>query len=321
MHDKRKTRQELEGKIIDVHSHVGIHAGMYENLDYPCCQSIEGLYYRQLAGGVDVNVVFPWGSCPAGKFPYDIDNRRLMKEVYEFCPEISERFLPFICFDTANQVTQQISAAKTLTAKYPLYGIKINPVDRKVHVKTLLSEGRAILDFASEANLPMLFHAAPASLDEYSSTEDILDIAEKFPSLRFCLAHSLLFCKDLLDRTNPLPNVWVDTAALKIQVDLVRDLVKTGKLDKNLLIDANFNDHCDVLKKLVAAYPDKIIWGTDSPAYTFMTCRQQADGEFFNFRLHGRYEDEIIALRCLNSSAAKLAANKNTLDFIFEKDK
>ena len=82
MQDKRKKRQELEGNIIDVHSHVGIHAGMYKNIDYPCCQSIEGLYYRQLAGGVDVNVVFPFGSYPANSFPYEIDNLRLMKEVY-----------------------------------------------------------------------------------------------------------------------------------------------------------------------------------------------------------------------------------------------
>ena len=317
MNFEHKKRQELEGKIIDVHSHVGLHAGMYENLDYPCCQSIEGLYYRQLSGGVDVNVAFPFGSYPASSFPYEIDNRRLIKEVYEFCPELSGRFLPFICLDTANKVPQQIEAAKKLAEKYPIYGIKINPIDRKVPVITLLSEGKAILALAAELNIPLLFHAAPAGLDEYSSAEDILNIAEKYPSLRFCLAHSLLFCKDLLDRANLLPNVWVDTAAIKIQVDLVRELVSKGTLDNARLIDADFSDHCDVMKKLVAAYPGLIIWGSDSPAYTFMTRRQQGDGEFYDFRLPGRYEDEISALKCLDEQDIGKISNKNTIDFIF----
>ena len=299
MNFDRKKRQELEGKIIDVHSHVGLHTGMYERLDYPCCQSIEGLYYRQLAGGVDVNVVFPFGSYPTSSVPYEIDNRRLMKEVYEFCPELSDRFLPFICLDTANHVAQQIAAAKSLVEKYPIYGIKINPVDRKVSVNTLTSKGKAILNFAGELDVPLLFHAAPAGMDEYSSAEDILEIAETNPHLRICLAHSLLFCRDLLDRANLLPNVWVDTAAIKIQVDLVRELVSKGTLDNVRLIDADFSDHCDVMRTLVAAYPNLIIWGSDSPAYIFMTRRQQGNGEFYDFRLPGRYEDEIAALKYL----------------------
>ncbi len=317
MNYERKKSKYFSGKIIDVHSHVGIHAGMCENLDYPCCQSIEGLYYRQLSSGVDVNVVFPFGSYPTSSFPYEIDNLRLMKEVYEFCPEISDRFLPFICFDTKEKVPQQMHAAKELAEKYEIYGIKINPVDRKVPVSTLAGEGKAILDFASERNIPLLFHTVPAGVDEYSSAEDILKIAGNNPHLRFCLAHSLLFCKDLLERANALLNVWVDTAALKIQVDLVRELVSKGSINKERLIEADFDNYTDIMQKLVAAYPDLILWGTDSPAYTFMTTRQQASGEFYDFRLKGRYEDEIAALECLDQHHINKVASQNSLKFIF----
>jgi len=103
---------------------------MYRDLGYPCSQSVEDLYYRQIAGGVDVNVVFPFGSYPDSLFPYEIDNRRLLRELHDFCPELSARFLPFVCIDTARQVSEQITAITELATQYPVYGIKINPVDR-----------------------------------------------------------------------------------------------------------------------------------------------------------------------------------------------
>ena len=57
---KRVASGDLAGKIIDIHSHVGVSLKAYAAEEYPYAQSLEGLYYRQLSGPVDVNVVFPF---------------------------------------------------------------------------------------------------------------------------------------------------------------------------------------------------------------------------------------------------------------------
>ena len=60
MKQKHLSRNALRGKVIDVHSHVGVELKHYSCLEYPYAQTAEGIYYQQLSGGVDVNVVFPF---------------------------------------------------------------------------------------------------------------------------------------------------------------------------------------------------------------------------------------------------------------------
>jgi len=166
-------------------------------------------------------------------------------------------------------------------------------------------------------DLPLILHSVPAGLDQYSPAEEILDIARRFPSTRFCLTHSLVFCKDLLDQADSLPNVWVDTAALKIQVDLARELLTTGQLESRRLISNDLSNHHAIMRLLAEMYPDSILWGTDSPAYTFHTIRQQGENTFYDFKMKGRYEDEISALRVLSEKTMRRVANENTLKYLF----
>ena len=49
---KHLQRHRLEGKVLDVHAHVGVELKAYARMEYPYAQSIEGLYYKQLAGSV-----------------------------------------------------------------------------------------------------------------------------------------------------------------------------------------------------------------------------------------------------------------------------
>ena len=51
---RRLTADDLAGKVIDAHSHVGVSPAAYARMEYPYAQTVEGLYYRQLAGGVDL---------------------------------------------------------------------------------------------------------------------------------------------------------------------------------------------------------------------------------------------------------------------------
>jgi hypothetical protein len=327
---------DLVGKTIDVHSHLGVSLKSYACLEYPYAQSVEGLYYRQLAGKVDVNVVFPFSpdlhfdlhrlvegtvvpdAAPISTAPYVRENRLLMQEIFLCCPELRHRFLPFVSVDPGREIAAQIAALEQLETDYPIYGIKILPVFCQTPITKLLDAGRPFLEFARVRDIPFLFHTTPDSREEYSNARLALEVIEQNSDLRFCLAHCIGFHRGYLDRAAALGNVWVDTAAMKIQVDLVaqdNEIMAAGA-DR---FDADYSDYCHVMQRLVEAYPKMILWGSDSPAYSYIVRRRQGQGEnaFVDFRLKGTYEQEVAALDCLPASLRQAACNGNTLRFLF----
>ncbi len=332
---KHIEKNELIGKTIDAHSHIGVSLKAYISLEYPYAQTAENIYYHQLAGNVDLNIVFPFSGdlyfdfhklaqgqlIPDNKsvsqIPYEYENMILMREIFEYCPELSRRFIPFISIDPARDVSKQMSSIEKLNEKYPIYGVKVNPVGCQSHATKILTEGHIFLEFARDNNIPFIFHSVSAPIDEYSQASDIIDIAEKNPEIRFCLAHTLHFNKALLERANDLPNVWTDTAAFKIQIDLTMQYVNQNLVRKEDLFDADYSNLSKVMKALVETYPNLIIWGTDCPAYTFHCRRKQGENVYQEFNLKGRYEDEIKALKSLNKDAQRKISNENTLKFLF----
>lgn len=182
------------------------------------------------------------------------------------------RFLPFICLDPGEKVPEQLDFAAALMESYRIYGIKFNSANRGVPIR-LLSEkpGSAILEFAQKHDLPLIFHAAVTG---YAASGDILEMAEAWPRIRFCLAHALIFCRELLDRAASMRNVWVNTAALKIQMELASDLIKTGRNDAKRMLDIDWTSPADGIKKLLTAYPDMMIWGSDSLSISYTPEKQ-----------------------------------------------
>ena len=272
-------RKDFIDKVIDAHSHIGVEIKQYCRGEYPYAQTAEGIYYQQLSSDVDVNVVFPLSNdlyCepvkllegeripakePLSAIPYKTENQILMREVFIYCPELSKRFLPFVCVDPVREVKAQISELEKLEKDFPIYGIKVNPVGCQSHVSELGVKGRAFLEYAEERKIPFIFHATTVPNDEYSQASDIFKIIEQRPALRFCMAHSLLFNRDYLKMAEETPNVWVDTAAIKIQVDLIRNMLEENKISSSDLIDADFSDYRKVLLTLAEQYTDTIIWG------------------------------------------------------------
>jgi predicted TIM-barrel fold metal-dependent hydrolase len=329
--------ENLQDKTIDSHSHAGVELKAYSRMEFPYAETIEGLYHRQISAGVDVNVVFPFSGdlffdpvelregirtparSPASRVPYAVENRLLLREVFEYCPELSLRFLPFVSMDPAREVAAQLDELNALDEEYAIYGLKINPVGCQSHVIKLLSEGRPLMELAERKGWPILFHTAPRVLDEYSGAEDVFQVVSECPGLRFCLAHCILFHRDLLDHAAEVANVWVDTAAMKIQVDLVRQLVEEGTVRGDQLIDADYSDYLNVMRAIVAAYPDTILWGSDTPAYSYICRRKQGEDTYRTFRYKGVYEDEIQALRGLSEEDRTRVSNGNTLAFLFGK--
>jgi predicted TIM-barrel fold metal-dependent hydrolase len=336
MAERHMQPSDLLGKVIDVHSHLGVSLKMYANVEFPYAQSIEGLHYRQLAAGVDVNVVFPFSpdlffdpnalmagemvpaERPLSEVPYGVENRMLMHEIFRFCPEHRERFLPFVSIDPGRKVEGQIAALEELEREFPIYGIKISPVGCQTRITELLDRGRPFLDFARQRDLPLLLHTTVDPRETYSHARYAFEVIEATPDLRFCLAHCIAFHRGFLDRAAAMENVWVDTSALAIQVQVVASgssVMATGS-DR---FGADYGDFRRVMVALAEAYPEMILWGTDSPYYSFIARRKQGEGAFAEFRLKGRYEGEKAALDSLPAGLREKVSNTNTLRFLFGK--
>ncbi len=330
----KHSRQSLKNKVIDCHNHVGVCIKAYARLEYPYAETLESLYHKQLAAGVDLSIVFPFTSdlhfnikklaatgvnttesSPISSAPYKIENELVMHEVFRFNPELAHRFIPFVSVDTERKVSAQIKALESLEQTYPVYGIKINPTVAQSRTAALLTKGRAFLDYAAERNMPLLFHTSPLADDHYSYAGDAFKVMEKRPDIRFALAHALVFHRGFLETAAAMPNVWIDTAAFKIQVD-VFNAMKLSKTYKP--IDADFSDYKKVMQALTALYPDKIIWGSDSPAYSYI-CRRWQGNTFVDFNYKGGFIAEKDALDALPKRLKTKISNANTLDWLFGK--
>lgn len=329
---------DLIGKVTDIHAHVGMSIKAYANIEFPYGQTVEGLHYRQVANGVDFTTAFPVGPAlyfdistlvregravaadePLSKAPYALENRMLFTEVFEYCPECADRFMPFVCIDPGRAIDGQLAALNQLAEEYPIYGIKCSPVACQSKVTDLHSIGQPLLEFAASRDLPLLFHVATDPNEGYSNVSDTLDLVERHPELRICLAHCCGFDRRSLERADALPNAWVDTAALKIQVQLVHE-------DSPLMppprerFESDYDDHIAVMRDLTAAFPRTIVWGSDSPWYSFISRRMQAPGVYSEFRLKATYEDETAALDGLPPEARDRACSFNAIAFLFGTD-
>jgi len=333
--EKHLLPQALAGQVIDIHAHVGISIKAYAATEFPYCQSVEGLIYRQRENGVQASVVFPFsadlyfdlptlinaGRCepaaaPLSPAPYEQENRMLMTEVFDFCPEHSSTLLPFVSVDPLHDVPGQLAALSLLEQNYSIYGIKISPVACQAPVTCLLSEGAPLLDFAAARDLPLLFHVTTHPEERFSQLADTFEVVERHPELRFCLAHCLGFSLEFLGRAAAAPHVWVDTAALKIQTQLANENSPITALPADRP-DLDYSDHTRVLQQLVNRYPKTIIWGSDSPYYSFISRRMQAPGQYSEFRLKATYEDEKAALDALSGKAYWQVCNANSRRFLF----
>ena len=321
-------REDLVGKVIDAHSHIGVALRETAQINFPYCSSAEDLAYRQKANGVDFGVVFPISPAlhydlqtvietgelrpaarPISRVPYERENRLLLTDVYQFCPEHSGRFLPFISVDPGRLIDEQIASLEELEQEFPIYGVKIHPLMAQSKALALLDVGAPLLDFFAARNWPILFHATVDPTDPFSQAADILRVAERHPELRFCLAHCIGCHRESLERAAALPNAYVDTAALKIQVDLFRAEKSPA------MLDLDYSDHTHVFRELVERYPTTMLWASDSPYHSYITRRLQGEGIYREFRLKGTYEQEVDAWRGL-SEAQQWQVNANTVTFL-----
>lgn len=313
--------------IIDCHNHVGADLLFYLRGDFPYAQQLINMHDEGRTLGIDYWITFPFVSYaaldlsrytedeiryPGGieDVPYALENRRMMREIYDLFPEIGKRMLPFVMVDPMRNTEEQAKELRRLRERYWFYGIKMQTTILRSDIKTLAREGKVFLQLAAEWNLPFLIHSSIAESDLWAQCSDILDIAEMNPHLRFLLAHSCRYDKPSLDRVNRLPNTWFDCSAHCIHCEgVVGEMPFVARPENRFPSD--YSNPAQVIADLAAAYPDKFCWGSDSPFYSYAS---ELNGQVI--KLISTYQKETDALLASPVDVVKRIACTNTLKWL-----
>jgi predicted TIM-barrel fold metal-dependent hydrolase len=222
--------------------------------------------------------------------------------------------LPFAILDPTREPAAQVRRLRELHREFPFHGLKIQPTIIQSEIRSLLTVGRGFVDLAAELDLPFLIHSSVAPDDVWSQASDILDVAAANPHVRFCLAHSCRFDRACLDRVAELPNTWFDCSAHRIHCEgVLRGLRYVAPAERRF--PADYRDPTAVLAAMAAAYPKKLIWGSDTPFQSYVA----KDGDSF-VSLRSTYAAETDCLHALSSDARAAIAHSNLLDLLRLKD-
>jgi predicted TIM-barrel fold metal-dependent hydrolase len=313
--------------MIDCHNHLGVELGAYLRNEFPYGQQLPSLVAEGQPLGVERWIVFPMvtylamdlsavrrGEVRLGgdleSVPYAFENRRMMEEIYHLYPEYSDLVYPFAILDPARKVAEQIEAIRELEKSYRFFGFKLQTTIIQSPVIALLEAGKPFLDLAKEWNLPMLIHSSVLPVDTWAQARDILEIAEKNPGVRFCLAHSCRFDRECLDRVAELPNTWFDCSAHRIHCQLAtEDNPIVAPAEKRFATD--YSNPAKALLDLARAYPEKLLWGSDSPYYCFVA---KYENEFYS--LKSTYSEEVACLMDLPDDLRSMVGMENTEKFL-----
>lgn len=316
--------------LFDCHNHLGVDLFFYLNGYSPYAQDLPTLVTEGRHCRVDRWVVFPMvsnlsfdvpamrraklvaGGCEV--VPYAFENERMLREIYALYPDLGRLTLPFVILDPAREPAGQIRRLRELYREFPFHGLKIQATIIQSDIRALLTTGRGFVDLAAELNLPFLIHSSVAPDDVWSQASDILDIAAANPHVRFCLAHSCRFDRACLDRVAELPNTWFDCSAHRIHCEgVVRGLRYVAPPERRF--PADYRDPTAVLAALAAAYPTKLIWGSDTPFQSYVA----KDGDSF-VSLRSTYAAETDCLHALTPDARHAIAHSNLLALLRLKD-
>ncbi len=315
--------------LIDCHNHVGADLLFYLHGDFPYAQHLVAMHDQGRDLGVSHWIVFPFvmhaaldlstfmttgeireGAGRLQDVPYAFENRRLMREVHDLFHAEGKKMLPFVMVDPMRHTAEQAVELRKLRGQYRFHGIKIQSTIIQSDIKRLAHEGKVFLDLAREWDVPFIIHSSVAKDDLWAQAHDIIDIAEANPDIRFCAAHSCRYDKECLDRIQALPNAWFDNSAHCIHcVGAVDDLPYIAPRERRF--DSDYTDPGRVTADLAAAYPDKFIWGSDSPFYSYAA---EISGKVV--KLISTYEAEMKALRAAGDEAVQRITCTNTLKYL-----
>ncbi len=320
--------------LIDGHTHVGADAALFYGGSFPYALSAEDAVLRMDLNDVRYAVCFPFvytayfslsefvqnrftrSDGDLSPVPYELENQRLCREIYEAFPDTSRRLLPFAFFDPGREPDGQVAALENLIERYPVFGLKTAASYLQSHVTDLLSEGRCLLDFAARNDLPVTLHTAVMSGDPWANVFEILKVAEARPDVRFALAHTCRFDRRALEKADSLANCFVDFSAFHIHCKLARQNHAAVACEDHRFA-ADYASHADAMQAIAEAYPNTMLWGTDTPSHQFMSRFVDDRGEEHWMHLTCEANREADELRRLPAGLVDRIAYVNTLKYLF----
>jgi predicted TIM-barrel fold metal-dependent hydrolase len=329
------TRQVLARPgLMDVHSHIGMDPSHLFTNAYPYAMSVEDQALRARLLGIDYTVSFPFlytryfallpftqgrfedahdAGCP---FPYKVENERLLTELYDVFPRYAGQLLPFAFFDPGRLQAEQAAWLAELAQRFPLFGLKTATSYLHSYLGELLGAGRPLLDLAAKLDLPVMLHTAVLPGDPWGDVFALLKVVAARPDVRFCLAHTCRFDRRALDAAAALPNAWIDVSAFNIHLQLawVDHPAIAAPAHR---FATNYRDHAAALGAFAEAYPDRLLWATDTPYHYFMSQFFNDQGERVTMHLKCDYETEVAELRKLPAATIRRIGTTNSLRFLF----
>lgn len=308
---------------IDAHTHIGFDPRFYLQGWSPYGADFTRLFLEAEGSGIDRFIVFPFIaymdldldllrqdrvalSSDPGAVPYRFENARLCGDIRRAPAAWQERIWPFLIGDPARKPAEQVAAWRKLPPDYRVYGLKFQTHTIQAPILDLLGQGQCMLDFAEENDLPLLIHASVHPDDRWSQCADILRIVEARPAIRFALAHSCRFHLPTLRRVAELPNAWFDCASLTVHcVCAERNLPAVAVPEDRF--PADYSRPETVLADLAAAFPGKLIWGSDAPYYSI---------EYDRLQIRSSYRAEAACLDALPAAARDRIAHRNALAWL-----
>lgn len=324
--------------LIDAHTHVGADESVYVAGGYPYALSAQDLALRLEACGLGAAAVFPFPYSrfydrdaflegevrPAGDprcpVPYALENEALCAEVQTAFPDLADRLLPFAFFDPGRLVAEQVRALRGLAARHAVFGLKTATSYNRAPLEDLLGPGRPLLDLAAAEDWPVMLHTSVLPGDPWAHVDAALAVVRARPGIRFCLAHACRFHRDALAAAAALPNCWVDTSALCIHCRLaVEDNPAVAPPAARL--PAAYAEPASVLEVLAAACPERLLWGSDTPANLWIARYRDAAGEVSWLRLPSDWNGEARLLHALPADLRRRLAVEAPRDFLFGTDR
>jgi len=224
--------------------------------------------------------------------------------------------LPFGCFDPGRHQAAQVACLQQLLGQYPIYGLKTATSYLHSHITDLLRAGSVLLDFAAEHDLPVTIHTAIIEGDPWANVHEVLRVVQARPDVRFIIAHACRFEQRSLELAASLPNAFVDCAALHIHCLLAQQNHPAVAARRNRFA-ADYRSPANVLHKLADAYPETMVWGSDTPAHYWKSRFCDTKGEVAWLNLPCGSNDEVTTLKKLPGTVQVKIARQNTLCALF----
>lgn len=210
-------------------------------------------------------------------------NDEYMDWLFETC-SVDDRYIPFISVDP-NKGEDALVSIERLVKRYAPKGIKMYPATG-FYPDDPKYDG--YWDLIDDLGLVVTTHAGMAlpPLDgKYCHPKFFARVAERHPDMKIIIAHlGGMFHDELFPLMDEYENVYTDCSALQGWIPEDKDMV-----DRRL-------------DEVTSRYPERVVFGSDSPLYNERTTVQR----YIDIIMEGRWGNEKVKADLLGNNMARI---------------